>query len=37
MDNYVGKIVKISGKDSWGRDVSIVGIVYAQKEGFKGR
>lgn len=36
MENCVGKVVKISGKDSWGRDVAIVGIVYAQKEGYKG-
>lgn len=37
MENCVGKVVKISGKDSWGIDISIVGIVYAQKEGYKGK
>lgn len=36
MENYVGKIVKISGTDSWGHDFATVGLVYAQREGFKG-
>ena len=36
MENYVGKIVKISGTDAWGREFSTVGMVYAQREGFKG-
>lgn len=33
MDNYVGKIVKISGADSWGREFTTVGVVCAQREG----
>lgn len=36
MENYVGKIVKISGTDSWHRPFSVTGIVYGQREGFKG-
>lgn len=36
MENYVGKIVKISGTDSWGRDFATTGLVYAQREGFRG-
>lgn len=36
MDNYVGRIVKISGTNPWKHPVSKVGIVYAQKEGYKG-
>lgn len=36
MDNYVGKIVKISGTDSWSHDFSVVGIVCGQRAGFKG-
>lgn len=36
MENYIGKIVKISGTDSWGHEFSRVGMVYAQREGFKG-
>lgn len=36
MEDFVGKVVKISGKDNWGIDFSITGIVYTQREGFKG-
>lgn len=32
MENYVGKIIKISGTNSWGREFTVTGIVYAQHD-----